>query len=237
MPKAAAIPAGPPASLGEAGRLVVAWMSSVIPGISVAISSAPGNAGMLCLLRGVSTAPPRPGPGSRPPLAFHAHFVLAALGADAAAHDRLGELIFAQQAGKPIPPNGSEPDPETPSPAWWQAHGLPPLPSLGLSLIVVRARPDPLPGIVLEPLVLRQVTRQRLHGRLLTAAGHPLVGVAVGVPGTDDPVRTGNDGGFTLSFAGELVPTRLTADVRGRIVPLDLPDPLPTRIDLTIPDP
>ncbi len=239
MPKAAVNPPGPPgppSTLGEATRQIVAWMGGVVPGCAVATGAESGSAGLLCLLRGLSTAPPRlGGPGARPPLAIQAHFVLAARGTDPAAHDRLGELAFALQAGKPVLPESSEPDPETPPPAWWQAHGLPPLPALGLRLLVLRARPDPLPGIVLEPLVLHQATRRQIHGRLRTAAGHPLVGVPVS--GAGEPVRTGHDGGFTLSFAGVPAPTRLTADVRGRLVPLDLPDPLPTRLDLTVPDP
>ena len=228
--------AQPPADVGAATALLGDWVAGIVPATALATAAA-GPGGVICLLRELVPVIGRPAaevPGARAPLTLMARYVLAARGQDAAGHDLIGQLAFARLEGLPALPPGTVDD-EVPPPAWWQAHGLPPLPALALRVPVVRRRADPPIGIVRVPLIVRHVGVEPFSGRVLDNDGAPVPGALVATAGAPGTARTGDDGRFTIGVPNDRPLAQVLVTVRRRTIAIDLPADARQPVVLTLP--
>lgn len=133
------------------------------------------------------------------------------------AHRQLGALAFAVMEDDRM-----EFDAYVPT-GIWRDLGVPPRAAFILGIELVRPRRTPSAPLVERPLEVVETALSTATGRVLTATGQPVPGVAVQASGAARRVLTGNDGRFVLTHAVPVDrPNRLSFVAKGRSCTIDI---------------
>jgi hypothetical protein len=179
----------------------------------------------------LAPAPP-PRSNRRAPLQVSLHYLVTTWAeTPAAAHALLGKLVFAAMEEADFEVTLTSPPPEA-----WVGWGTPPQPSFVLQVPLRKARPEPTPPRVREPLVVQAAPLAAVAGVVLGPGDVPVTGALVTVPALGYRTRTDHQGKFRVAAvpaADQRIELRVQAKGAQRVITLEsLPEePLIVRFD------
>jgi hypothetical protein len=185
------------------------WAAALLPGVSISLEAPgppPQTKQVDVYLLDVSQTP-APRTVKRPPLQLSLRYLVTAWAETTKeAHRMLGNLMFAamQDASMQV-------ELEAAPLTLWSAFGTTPRPSFLLRVPLSLEHPETVAKPVLQPMIIRTKPVCNFNGLLIgRPGGHPLAGVAVGVPALGLSARSDRNGRFTFPT----VPSQLPLDVR-----------------------
>jgi hypothetical protein len=219
--------------IDDVDRQLTSWVGEIVPGATVTLDGPdPGTTADVGLhLFELSDLPPARGV-EQPPLQVLLGYLVTTWGADtAAAHKRLGDLLFAAL---------QSPDYEVRFPAvtaFWNAANVPPRPSFVLT-VPLRQAVDRAPAPpVLSPLRLKAVGSHTLDGVVLGPGDVTIADAFVEIPALELSTRADTRGRFRFA-AVPAGPTALQLRVSAKAqefpftVDSSAPQPVTLRLDL-----
>ena len=200
--------------IDEVDRRLKDWVGSVLEGVEVSLGAPNGRKpgrGIGLYLMELKDKPPFRN-AKRPPLQLTLRYLVTAWADQPEdAHRLLGQLVFAAMEDPEL-----EIDLSPIAVAAWRAFGVAPQPSFVLGVPLQKARPEPKPSFVRQPLSVEASPVTSFHGVVLGLGGVPLAGARVEIPGLNLQTRTDHKGRFSFSMVpSEPAEKRLEIKAKG----------------------